>query len=51
VTRWSSKPAGRSLEAFLESLAAPAIWMRQMVLGPAPEFCLVEGDPGGRVRV
>jgi len=30
---------------------APAVWQRQMVLGPAPEFCLGGRDPHGRVRV
>jgi hypothetical protein len=51
VTRWSWKPAGQPLEEFLDSLEAPTVWMRQMVLGPAPEFCLVEGEPAGRVAV
>ena len=30
---------------------APAVWRRQMVLGPAPEYCLGGGEPHGRVRV
>ena len=29
---------------------APAVWQRQMTLGPAPEFCLT-GGPGLRARV
>ena len=43
---WLSKPAGVSYPAFLLSMSAPAdggtqaLWMRQMVLGPTPEFCL-----------
>lgn len=43
---WFAKPAGTSyaeLWSLLEPLAAQrgvALWMRQMVLGPAPEFCL-----------
>ena len=30
---------------------ADAVWQRQMVLGPAPEFCLAGGEPHGRDRV
>jgi hypothetical protein len=30
---------------------AQAVWQRQMVLGPAPEFCLAGGPPRGRERV
>ena len=30
---------------------ADAVWQRQMVLGPAPEFCLAGGEAHGRVRV
>lgn len=43
---WLSKPAGTSYERLLEE-ARPwleadgaVLWQRQMVLGPAPEFCL-----------
>ncbi|MDQ3137321.1 MAG: hypothetical protein M3Q93_07025, partial [Gemmatimonadota bacterium] len=43
---WFAKPAGMSYTA-LYALLAPlvdaegaALWGRQMVLGPAPEFCL-----------
>jgi hypothetical protein len=42
-TRWVSKPAGQSYDAFLEAVSAPTIWQRQMTLGPTPEFCLVDG--------
>lgn len=51
AARWVTKPAGRSYEEFLSSLEAPSVWLRQMVLGPAPEFCLVDGEQTGRVRV
>jgi hypothetical protein len=43
---WFSKPPGTSYEAFFPRLLPPvrersaALWQRQMVLGPAPEFCL-----------
>jgi hypothetical protein len=30
---------------------AQAVWQRQMVLGPAPEFCLAGGPPRGRERI
>ena len=28
-----------------------ALWQRQMVLGPAPEYCVVAGPPDGRVPI
>jgi hypothetical protein len=43
---WFSKPEGMSYSEFFESLAdvcdrpGVALWGRQMVLGPTPEFCL-----------
>lgn len=43
---WFVKPAGRTYETFFQHLgpftSAPgaALWVRQMVLGPTPEFCL-----------
>jgi hypothetical protein len=55
VAFWFGKPPGTSYEALLESLDAllakgdVALWQRQMVLGPTPEFCLRsprEGDGG-----
>jgi hypothetical protein len=48
---WRSKPAGRSYGEFLATLPATTIWQRQMVLGPAPEFCIGQGDPAGRQRL
>jgi len=48
-TRWLDKPLGEDSEAFLAGLSAPTVWRRQLVLGPAPEFCLVdpaESSPG-----
>ena len=48
---WFSKPAGMSyaaLDAALEPLltdAKAAVWCRQMVLGPALEFCLQSRGP------
>jgi hypothetical protein len=43
AVRWMAKPAELAYDAFLDSLNAGAVWQRQMVLGPAPEFCLA-GD-------
>jgi hypothetical protein len=48
---WFSKPAGgRYAELFDELLpvldaTGAALWMRQMVLGPTPEFCLHSTTP------
>ncbi|MGH9103295.1 MAG: hypothetical protein ACRDYD_10015 [Acidimicrobiales bacterium] len=49
---WLSKPDGMPYEAFYEladaaTLSAPgsALWRRQMVLGPSPEFCLLSAGP------
>lgn len=30
---------------------ATPFWQRQMVLGPAPEYCCVDGSPAGRVSL
>ena len=40
-TRWVSKPVGESYEVFLSTVQAPAVWQRQMVLGPAPDSALL----------
>jgi hypothetical protein len=44
VTTWCSKPAGVPYPAFLATLPAVETWQRQLVLGPAPEFCLLGVD-------
>lgn len=51
VASWVSKPAGEDYEVFVPSLAGPTVWQRQLVLGPAAEFCLVDGPSDGRVRL
>ncbi len=51
LATWFRKPPGLSYSALLEALTpiiatAPAtLWMRQMVLGPTPEFCLHSSTP------
>jgi hypothetical protein len=48
---WFAKPAGMSYAALYEALEAlarstpAALWGRQMVLGPTPEFCLQSETP------
>jgi len=49
TTRWVSKPSTESYDAFLAGTPAPTVWQRQMTLGPASEFCLVD-DAGAGVR-
>lgn len=47
VVRWMSKPAGESYAAFLARLPGVEAWQRQLVLGPAPEFCVLGPAPAG----
>jgi hypothetical protein len=48
---WLAKPAGASYPVFIAAIrgaaggAAYALWGRQMVLGPAPEFCVQVANP------
>jgi hypothetical protein len=48
---WFAKPAGMSYAALDQALgdtlarAGAALWMRFMVLGPTPEFCLQSREP------
>lgn len=44
---WLAKPAGLDREAFHASLDGPgrSVWMRQMVLGPAPEYAVRSDVP------
>lgn len=51
VATWFGKPAGVSYPVLFETLgplvaaSGAALWMRQMVLGPTPEFCLQTAAP------
>ena len=43
---WFSQPAGVSLAELQRGFAGQgALWQRQLVLGPAPEYCQVGGKP------
>ena len=46
-TSWLAKPDGVDRDAFHAQLAGPgrSLWMRQMVLGPAPEYAVRSGAP------
>ncbi|WP_242342847.1 hypothetical protein [Anaeromyxobacter terrae] len=43
-TTWCSKPGGASYPEFVAQLPPGETWQRQMVLGPAPEFCIIGVD-------
>ncbi len=43
-TTWCSKPAGVAYPDYLARLPPGEIWQRQLVHGPAPEFCVVGAD-------
>lgn len=49
--RWLDKRRGRSTDDFLGSQDADEVWRRQLVLGPAPEFCFSAPASKGRVAV
>ncbi len=42
---WFGKPAGMSYPELLARIPAAELWQRQLVLGPAPEFCLLGAEP------
>jgi len=48
---WTSKPEGERYASFLRRQPAHTIWQRQLVLGPAPEFCLSAEPSPARLRV
>lgn len=43
--RWMMKPPGEPTPDFLASIPEPVVWQRQLVLGPAPEFCVTGHSP------
>ncbi len=49
--RWRAKPAGAGYAGFIEGLGEATVWQRQLVLGPAPEFCVEDRGAPERERV
>lgn len=47
AAQWFSKPEGMSYGALYQQLDPhlPRLWQRMMVLGPSPEFLLLDADP------
>lgn len=50
-TEWRDKPRGEPAAELLDRLGAAAAWRRQLVLGPAPEFCLATPPRAGRESI
>lgn len=50
-TEWRDKPRGEPTTEFLDRLATATVWRRQLVLGPAPEFCLAVPPSAGRESI
>jgi hypothetical protein len=48
---WLDKPRGEPSEEFIASLPQEAVWRRQLVLGPAPEFCVAVPGSTARQRI
>jgi hypothetical protein len=48
---WLDKPRGEASAGFIDSLPHSSIWRRQLVLGPAPEFCCGTPNPVERTRL
>lgn len=48
---WRDKERGRPTADFLDSLPASTVWRRQLVLGPAPEFCAAAASSEDRACI
>jgi hypothetical protein len=48
---WHDKPRLIPTETFLADLPETTIWRRQLVLGPAPEFCVAIAKTDGREQI
>lgn len=50
-SHWHEKPRRQASKDFLASLPEATVWRRELVLGPAPEFCVATGEVTGRERL
>lgn len=50
-TAWFEKPPGEPTAEFLAARSEETIWRRQLVLGPAPEFCAAAVATPARVAL
>ena len=48
---WLDKPRGEPAEDFVSSFSHAAVWRRQLVLGPAAEFCCASPRLDTRARI
>jgi hypothetical protein len=48
---WHDKPRLLPTDTFLADLPQTTIWRRELVLGPAPEFCVAVPGAGERVPI
>jgi hypothetical protein len=48
---WLDKPRGTPLDEFIALLPHQGVWRRQLVLGPAPEFCCSRPETDARTSV
>jgi len=48
---WHDKPRLIPTKTFLADLPETTIWRRELVLGPAPEFCVAVPEQASRVRI
>jgi hypothetical protein len=48
---WLEKPRGEPSDEFIAALPSQTVWRRQLVLGPAPEFCAATAPAAGREAV